>query len=132
MLKELTATDWRHIVETVEAQREGIEPGDTEAPEEVVMTSIGYVAVGCGLDAGSGYVQREGSFLTEDEWPEIISGDQAVARCSWNEETRLGLLEEFIASTGAQEECEAFLARRAAGELADGGENVVVDLEGDV
>jgi hypothetical protein len=134
MLKDLTAADWRHIIETVEEQRAAVEPGDDESPEEVIMTSVGYVTVGCNLDPDSGYVQGwgEGNFLSEGAWPQPITGDDAVARCAWDDAARLALLEAFIRDSSQQAECEAYLVRCAAQQLAAGGENVVVDADGDL
>lgn len=126
MLKNLTAADWRHIRETVEQQIACYNPDDGETPEDVIMTSIGYLAVGCDGEDGSGYITFDGSGMAEDVWPVVVSADEAVALCKWDDESNIEvILEDFVREKDLWSAFERFRAERAAEEL---GESYVVDL----
>lgn len=136
-LKNLTAADWRHINETIVAQKEGFDPEvGTEDPEEDIMTSIGYVRVGintlgCCQDEPSGYVFAFGGQIDEDEFPRVVDGNEAIYLCEWSLGTCLDIAEDFIRSLGSRIRTDylRYQKERAAEELAESGEAVVVDLD---
>lgn len=66
-LTNLTSEDWDHIRETAQTQLDDINENDdsdgdyVEMPEEEVMTSIGYVRVGCDPYENTGWVEAFGT-----------------------------------------------------------------------
>lgn len=62
----LTARDWRHIRDT-ERSLERQYDGHGENPEEIIMTSKGYLDVG--HDSEGGFVRAHGFYLLKDFWP---------------------------------------------------------------
>lgn len=60
-LTNLTPEDWDHIRETAQQQLDDFNEAD-EMPEEEVMTSIGYVRVGCDPYENTGWVEAFGDW----------------------------------------------------------------------
>lgn len=126
-LKNLTAADWQHIRETCEMQFECVGPDDTELPEEVIMTSIGYVTVGLlEVDrAGHGFVSAFGETLEYDEWPEIIPRSEAIHRCQWDIYTKMDLTVDFLQERGLYAAWRKYLLECAIEELGGDGDYIV-------
>ena len=65
-LTNLTPEDWTHIHETAQQQLDDLnneddsDGGFVEMPEEEIVTSIGYVRVGCDPYENTGWVEAYG------------------------------------------------------------------------
>lgn len=124
MLSKLTAADWRHIYETVDAQCRGFLRDGGELPEEDIMTSIGYVRVS--LDSESlARVSAYGDTICEEDFPEIVHERDAIHACQWDIDSKMDLTVEFIRERGLHAAWRAYLLERAIAELEADGAHVV-------